>query len=305
MIVIKRAFDCKTALLAIICSLSVILCGCSDAVSSSVSDSAPDTSSVTSTAPQTTHATTLPQTTTTVTTVPVTEEPVQTELTTEQTEQPETQSSEYTDSAETEPQSEPPASQPETPSAPTDFEESFFDDALFIGDSITTGLYLYGYIDMSKVYAKMGLAPSTALYSDVDGVTLESKIKTDKPKKIYIMLGTNSVGYSDSAYLASCMEELVNSISSISKAKIYVLSIPPVTAYAEASYDNYLSKSAIDEYNRLLKTAISKTNAVFLDFHSVLTASDGYYYEEYHEMDGIHFMGSTYQVMLSFLEKHS
>jgi len=260
---------------------------------------------VSTTAPQTTTATTLPQTTTTVTTVPVTEEPVQTDITSEQTEEPETQSPEYTDSEETQPQSEPPVTQPETPSAPTDFEESFFDDALFIGDSITTGLYLYGYIDMSKVYAKMGLAPSTALYSDVDGVTLESKIKTDKPKKIYIMLGTNSVGYSDNEYLASCMEELVNSISSISKAKIYVLSIPPITAYAEASYDNYLSKAAIDEYNSLLKTAISRTDAVFLDFHSVLTASDGYYYEEYHEMDGIHFMGSTYQVMLSFLEEHS
>ena len=292
-------------MLAVLCSLSVILCGCSDPVSSSVSDSTPDTSSVTSEAPQTTAATTLPQTTTTVTTVLVTEEPVQTELTTEQTEQPETQSSEYTDSAETEPQSEPPASQPETPSAPTNFEVSFFDDALFIGDSITTGLYLYGYIDMSNVYAKLGLAPYTTLDSDIDGITLRSKITTDNPNKIYIMLGTNSVGYSDSTYLASCMEDLVNSISAISKAKIYVLSIPPVTAYAEASNDNYLSKSAIDEYNSELRTAISRTDAVFLDFHSVLTASDGYYYEEYHEMDGIHFMGSTYQVMLSFLEEHS
>ena len=80
---------------------------------------------------------------------------------------------------------------------------------------------------------------------------------------------------------------------------------PPITYYAEADYDNALTTSAINEYNTALKSVIKGTKAKFLDFHSVLTAPDGYYYEEYHEMDGIHFMGSTYQVMLSFLEKHS
>ena len=119
------------------------------------------------------------------------------------------------------------------------------------------------------------------------------------------MLGTNSVGYADGNYLADCMGELVQHISKVSKAKVYVLSIPPITYYAEADYDNALTTSAINEYNGALEKVISGTKAEFLDLHSVLTAPDGYYYEEYHEMDGIHFMGSTYQVMLSFLEKHS
>lgn len=141
--------------------------------------------------------------------------------------------------------------------------------------------------------------------SEIDGVTINSKIKANNPKKIYIMLGTNSVGYSDGNYLANCMGELVQHISQITKAKVYVLSIPPITYYAEADNDNALTTSAINEYNTALKSVIKGTKAKFLDFHSVLTAPDGYYYEEYHEMDGIHFMGSTYQVMLSFLEKHS
>ena len=141
--------------------------------------------------------------------------------------------------------------------------------------------------------------------SEIDGVTINSKIKANNPKKIYIMLGTNSVGYSDGNYLANCMGELVQHISQITKAKVYVLSIPPITYYAEADYDNALTTSAINEYNAALKSVIKGTKAKFLDFHSVLTAPDGYYYEEYHEMDGIHFMGSTYQVMLSFLAKHS
>ena len=63
------------------------------------------------------------------------------------------------------------------------------------------------------------------------------------------MLGTNSVGYSDGNYLANCMGELVQHISEITKAKVYVLSIPPITYYAEAAYDNALTTSAINTRN--------------------------------------------------------
>ena len=299
----KLLNSCKTCILAVVCALSVILCGCAD-VTSSVDDSSTTNSKANTTA--------LPQnaTQTTAVTTPVTTSVTTTTTTTTTTAATVTEQTTTT----AEPTTEPPTAEPEpatepepvaVPTAPTDFDVSYFDDALFIGDSITTGLYLYGYLDESLVYAKLGLAPSTALDSEIDGETIDSKIKTNNPKKIYIMLGTNSVGYADGDYLASCMGELVNHISKISKAKVYVLSIPPITYYAEADYDNALTTSSINEYNSALKSVISGTKAKFLDLHSVLTAPDGYYYEEYHEMDGIHFMGSTYQVMLSFLEKHS
>ena len=289
----KHIADCKTIAISLICIFSIVLCSCSDVtVSQDSSLSKNDTTTPAKTSltdtKSSTVATTVKIVTTTETTLPETTA-VATEPKTAPTETPET--------SETAPQANPTAS--------TDFDTSFFDDALFIGDSITTGLYLYGYLDESLVYAKLGLAPSTALESEIDGVTINSKIKANNPKKIYIMLGTNSVGYSDGNYLANCMGELVQHISQITKAKVYVLSIPPITYYAEADYDNALTTSAINEYNTALKSVIKGTKAKFLDFHSVLTAPDGYYYQEYHEMDGIHFMGSTYQVMLSFLEKHS
>ena len=286
----KHIADCKTIAISLICILSIVLCSCSDVtVSQDSSLSKNDTTTPVKTSLTDTKTSTVATTVkTTETTLPETTA-VATEPKPAPTDPPQT--------SETAPQA--------SPTASTDFDTSFFDDALFIGDSITTGLYLYGYLDESLVYAKLGLAPSTALESEIDGVTINSKIKANNPKKIYIMLGTNSVGYSDGNYLANCMGELVQHISQITKAKVYVLSIPPITYYAEADYDNALTTSAINEYNTALKSVIKGTKAKFLDFHSVLTAPDGYYYEEYHEMDGIHFMGSTYQVMLSFLEKHS
>ncbi len=286
----------RTSAVALISAIAVALCSCADVTSSQESSEVRSETATTaktsiSTTSATTVATTTKAVTTSVTTVAATAETTLPETTTVDTEPEPVETPEPVSVAE--------------PTAPTDFDTSFFDDSLFIGDSITTGLYLYGYLDPSLVYAKVGLAPSTALDSEIDGETIDSKIKSDNPKKIYIMLGTNSVGYADGNYLADCMGELVQHISKVSKAKVYVLSIPPITYYAEADYDNALTTSAINEYNGALEKVISGTKAEFLDLHSVLTAPDGYYYEEYHEMDGIHFMGSTYQVMLSFLEKHS
>ena len=297
----KHIADCKTIAISLICIFSIVLCSCSDVtVSQDSSLSKNDTTTPAKTSltdtKSSTVATTVKIVTTSATTAVTTTETTPPETTAVATE-PKPAPTDPPKTSETAPQAKPTAS--------TDFDTSFFDDALFIGDSITTGLYLYGYLDESLVYAKLGLAPSTALESEIDGVTINSKIKANNPKKIYIMLGTNSVGYSDGNYLANCMGKLVQHISQITKAKVYVLSIPPITYYAEADYDNALTTSVINEYNAALKSVIKGTKAKFLDFHSVLTAPDGYYYEEYNEMDGIHFMASTYQVMLSFLEKHS
>ncbi len=186
-----------------------------------------------------------------------------------------------------------------------DFDKDYFDNSLFIGDSITTGLYLYGFLDESNVFAQQGLAPSTAMSADIDGVTIADKIASSKPEKIFVMLGTNSLGYGDTDAIAESMTEFINSIDELSTAKVYVLSIPPVTKEAEQSNENYLTNEIINDYNSQVKSGISQTNAIFLDFHSILIDSEGCFAEDYAEMDGIHFMGNTYKLMLSFLQKQT
>ena len=186
-----------------------------------------------------------------------------------------------------------------------DFDKDYFSSSLFIGDSISTGLSLYGFLDQDNVFAQQGLAPSTALEAEIDGVTLSDKIASFKPKKIFIMLGTNSVGYADNEILTSNMKDLVDKISGLTKAQIYVMSIPPVTAEAEMSDENALTVKDITDYNTKLKSSIADSGAKFIDLNSVLSDSEGYFDSDYAEMDGIHFMGKTYEVMLSYLQKHS
>ncbi len=193
----------------------------------------------------------------------------------------------------------------DTDTPDTYFDKDYFEDALFIGDSISTGISLYGFLDSENVFATQGLAPSTVLTTEIDGKTFSDKIASFKPGKIFIMLGTNSVGYADAEYLVESMKTLISDITSTCKSKVYVLSIPPVTKDAEADQSNYLTIEAINEYNKKLKEVVDGTSAEFIDFNAVLSDADGYFNEDYAEMDGIHFMGSTYQVMLSYLQKQT
>lgn len=193
----------------------------------------------------------------------------------------------------------------DTDTPDTYFDKDYFEDALFIGDSISTGISLYGFLDSENVFATQGLAPSTVLTTEIDGKTFSDKIASFKPDKIFIMLGTNSVGYADAEYLVESMETLISDITSTCKSKVYVLSIPPVTKDAEADQSNYLTIEAINEYNKKLKEVVNGTSAEFIDFNAVLSDADGYFNEDYAEMDGIHFMGSTYEVMLSYLQKQT
>lgn len=187
----------------------------------------------------------------------------------------------------------------------TYFDATYFDDALFIGDSISTGLSLYGFLNEDNVFATQGLAPSTVLTTEIDGKTFSDKIASFKPEKIFIMLGTNSVGYADAEYLVDSMKTLIADVTSSCKSEVYILSIPPVTKDAEADQSNYLTIEAINEYNTKLKEVVDGTSAEFIDFNAVLSDADGYFNEDYAEMDGIHFMGSTYQIMLSYLQKQT
>lgn len=184
----------------------------------------------------------------------------------------------------------------------TIYDTEYFDDALFIGDSISTGLSLYGFLDSSKVFALQGLAPTTALEATVNDKTLQQTIETARPKKIFIMLGTNAVGYAETEYLVSGMEDLISSIDDMTDANIYVLTIPPVTKEAEADEENYLTIDAITDYNTQLKAMVENTKAEIIDLNEVLSDDEGYFVDEFAEMDGIHFMGNTYKVMLSLLE---
>ncbi|MCM1463259.1 MAG: GDSL-type esterase/lipase family protein [Bacteroides sp.] len=182
------------------------------------------------------------------------------------------------------------------------YDPAFFTDDLFIGDSISTGLLNYGYLNADQVFAAIGLNPDSALSEEIDGETCIARAEAKQPKRIYIMLGSNGLAYMGNTYMIGKMETLVESLKEVSpESYIYILSIPPVTkAHEEEGTE---TMAMITGYNKLLKDLADDLAVVYLDLCSELENSAGYFSDAYAEADGMHFLGAAYKKMLSFLQK--
>ncbi len=189
----------------------------------------------------------------------------------------------------------------------TIYSKEFFDNDLFIGDSIFTGLSGYGYIDAEKVAAKIGYTPSGALNKafDTRGISAVDYAKQLQPKRIYIMLGSNTMGAGTNFdVIVSQYRDLVKKLrEECPKCLICVVSIPPVTENSSAAKAGNITNENIRKVNDKLKAMAKECEEEYFDLNSMLSDGDGYFMPEYAEQDGLHFRGNTYKVLLSALEK--
>lgn len=189
----------------------------------------------------------------------------------------------------------------ETPSHAS-YSRDFFSADLFIGDSIGTGLHLYNKLDMKNVAASVGYTPYKAyteacdLYDGTSATALEYAKKM-QPKRIYIMLGSNGLlapGSMEDSY-NTLIEKLKTACPS---SELYCISVTPVSKYTTYTITNDM----VTQFNDFIKATCKDKNISYIDFHSQLIGSDGYAKDELVADDGLHFNGSTYDIMLGYIQ---
>jgi lysophospholipase L1-like esterase len=182
-----------------------------------------------------------------------------------------------------------------------DYDKEFFDNYLFIGDSISTGLYGYGYLSSSNVFAKIGLTPVSVRTADVNGTTVYQKMTVNNPAAVCIMLGTNGLSYLDTDDMIDSFTLFVDEIKeTVPDTEIVILSIPPVTKEHEDTKPE--NNTVIKEYNAGLKQLAEDKDLTFIDVYSMLADEDGYMRADYAEKDGLHLQGAAYKRILYEIE---
>ena len=187
-------------------------------------------------------------------------------------------------------------------------DESYFDSCMFAGDSLIVGLGTYGLIPEDRIAANIGMSVmsiNTTPLTEPDGTEIlaADKINAAAPENLYILLGLNQLGsYTDEQLLAA-YGDFIDSIDR-EKTNIYIISVPPVTGERETDEDRPILNSDIDNFNSDLLKFANNRCVYYLDLNTVLKGSDGRFREDYAEADGIHFMKSTYRIMLDFLLTH-
>ncbi len=194
----------------------------------------------------------------------------------------------------------------ETTSLSESYSASFFADDLFIGDSITTGLSLYGILPPKNVAAAVGYTPYKAYSTEIqlgDGTTgtaYDYAVKM-QPKRIFIMLGSN--GITSAASMEDSYRELVDKLSSgCPDSTVYCISVTPVTNDSSSAANAGINNSMITDFNKYIKALTDEKGLTYIDLYSQLSDSNGYFLHDYAENDGLHFKGATYKIMLNYIE---
>ena len=189
-------------------------------------------------------------------------------------------------------------------------ETAYFSDAVFVGDSITTGIDLYSTLTNASVVASTGINLETFLTAtpvrnkNGEKVTIPEAVKEVNAKKIYLMLGTNGLDWMSVDQMIEQYQKIFDKLKKDNpKAIFYIQSIPPITREKEKKADQ-MSIKKIGEYNeRLLKLA-EKNKAYYVDVFSAIVSEDGYLSKEV-STDGVHFNASVYTKWIEYVRRHT
>lgn len=203
---------------------------------------------------------------------------------------------------------------------------SWFDDAVFIGDSVSVMLTMYessvDRLGKAQFLTAGSLSATNALW-DVSDHSVHPKFNGKKQKvedsiaqmqgvnKVYIMLGMNditSVGVNNGI---KNFEELCNRILAKNpNVQIYVQSVTPLISGSKSCVpdEGKLNNMTIYQYNTKLADLAQKRGWYFVNVAEVMLDGKGYLNKDYcsdPEAMGLHFTTSGCKVWIDYLLTHT
>lgn len=197
----------------------------------------------------------------------------------------------------------------ETASAAKQFvtvDESYFDDAVFIGDSRTVGLHDYSGLDQADFFATVGMNVYdlwTEKFCVVNGkkVTLEEALRAKQYGKVYFQIGINEMGSGTVDTFMSAYEDSVKKIRQLQPdAIIYVQGIMKVTKQKSDSDPIFNNEGITARNERIAAIADGKT-IFYIDVNEVVCDENGGLKESL-TFDNLHLYGSKYDIWVDFLK---
>lgn len=193
-------------------------------------------------------------------------------------------------------------------------EYSYFDDAIFFGDSISTGipLYMKTSVPNAEVVAYQGVSPAgaaTAECIDVDGVKMTmldaAKAKGER-KKVYIMLGANALDANEEAFMNGYRAFVEAVRGQYPDALVYVQSILPVTSTVNNVYKSpNINNERISAFNAEIRDMAKSLGVFYVDVAQCMVDENGFLPAEASPVDGMHLNPEYYYKWFDYLRAHT
>lgn len=177
-------------------------------------------------------------------------------------------------------------------------DKSYFDDALFIGDSRTVGLSEYGGLNNATFFSNTGMSvynihKTTVSIPSIGKVHLNELLQRKKYGKIYIMLGINELGY-DLKKTIEKYDSLLKEIQSLQpNAIIYIEANLHVTK-SRSDTDKLFNNKNINRFNNATKKLSNNQNVFYIDINEVFDDKSGSLRADYTN-DNVHVYAKHYK----------
>lgn len=191
-------------------------------------------------------------------------------------------------------------------------DASWFDNSLFIGDSLTLAMSAYsvGFPETTAFCAYKSITPKQF----VDNVTVNNEdgsqaavfdeICTHDPDNIFILLGTNAMASGTDASLVAAYEMLVQKLKEqFPDADIYIQGLPPVTKAVSAERIT-LTVNRIKKVNVQLAQMADNSDCYYIDLNHAMASEDGYLSTYIAREDGIHLNQQGCEKWFDYLRTH-
>ena len=193
----------------------------------------------------------------------------------------------------------------ESPADPV--EDTYFDDAVFLGDSRTEGFRLYSGLSTGKYLYATGATVASVFNKSVDTplgkMPLLDALQQMDCGKIYVMLGINELGWNGTDIFRNQSAKLIERLQADHPdATIVIQSILPVSAKQDAK-GSYVNNQRIDAYNQVLQELAETYGVVYLNVAEAVMDEDGYLRADWN-FDGVHLNKAGCQAWLDYLRTH-
>ena len=192
--------------------------------------------------------------------------------------------------------------------------EEYLNDFVYVGDSTALYYVMNKVISGKYLWHKEGLTLNDVFTQKIyinhvtSNMTIVENITSKKPKKILLMLGTNSVATMEVDYFISQYRKLLQDIKSASpETLIIVQSIFPVASSLDST-GKALNNDKINKFNYHLLKLCSELNIPFLNTAEALKDANGQGKAEYFRTsgneNGVHLTQVGNQVAMDYFKTH-
>lgn len=181
---------------------------------------------------------------------------------------------------------------------------SYFDDALFIGDSRTAGLWEYGGLGNAEVLANSGMNIYKVFTEEFkltsgERTTLETVLSRRSFGKIYIMLGINELGY-DFDQTVERFRSTLEKIHAMQPEAILIIQGNLYISKSKSEQDDTFNNTNIHAYNEAISRLADGKQIFYLDANHLFEDGEGNLSDEF-TTDHAHILGKYYVDWVAFI----